>query len=167
MPPLIVNNPLPRRALRRANANPPLNYYQNNNLRPALTRTKSRINLFNQTSRGSLTTTVPLDQNNNLRPALTRNKSRRNLFNRTSRGSLTKTMPLVRKTTMFSNGSKPGNNINNSLPKSTLSNTSNKTFGASVVPPTNIANTYSSSNYNRSYSSVKRKNRKTRRKNYN
>ena len=133
MPPLIVNNPLPRRALRRANANPPLNYYQNNNLRPALTRNKSRINLFNQTSRGSLTTTVP----------------------------------YIKKTTMFSNGSKPGNNINNSLPKSTLSNTSNKTFGASVVPPTNIANTYSSSNYNRSYSSVKRKNRKTRRKNYN
>lgn len=135
MPPLIVNNPLPR-ALRRANANPPLNYYQNNNLRPALTR----------------------------------NKSRRNLFNRTSRGSLTATVPYIKKTTMFSNGSRPGNNINNSLPKSTLSATSDKTFGTSVVPPTSVENAYSRNNYNRKRNETKSswslwggKRRKTRR----
>ena len=69
---------------------------------------------------------------------------------------------------MFSNGSRPGNNINNSLPKSNISSTSDKTFGASVVPPATVQNTYSKKNYNRNknYSSWKfwgGKSRKTRR----
>ena len=92
------------------------------------------------------------------------------MFNQTSRGSLTTTVPYIKKTTMFSNGSKPGNNINNSLPKSTLSNTSNKTFGASVVPPTSVENAYSKNNYNRTRNETKSswkfwggKRRKTRR----
>ena len=58
---------------------------------------------------------------------------------------------------MFSNGSKPGNNINQSLPKSTLSATSDKTFGTSVVPPTSVENAYSRNNYNRKRNETKPK----------
>ena len=68
---------------------------------------------------------------------------------------------------MFSNYSRPGNNINNSLPKSMISATSNKTFGSSVVPPTSVGNTYSHVNYNRrpQGGQRKRKTRKTKRRN--
>ena len=67
----------------------------------------------------------------------------------------------------FSNGSRPGNNINRTLPKSNISMTSNKTFGSLVVPPTSVGNTYSRENYNRSYKNSqggrRRRYRKTRR----
>ena len=72
-----------------------------------------------------------------------------------------------KKGVMFSNYSRPGNNINNSLPKSMISATSNKTFGSSVVPPTSVGNTYSHVNYNRrpQGGQRKRKTRKTKRRN--
>ena len=76
----------------------------------------------------------------------------------------------IKKSVMFSNGSRPGNNINQSLPKSTFSGTSDKTFGASVVPPTSVENAYSKNNYNRTRNETKSswkfwggKRRKTRR----
>jgi hypothetical protein len=55
----------------------------------------------------------------------------------------------------FSNGSKPGNNINKSLPSSNLTMTRGKVKfprGSNVVRPTKIFNVNSKNNYNRSYS---------------
>jgi len=49
----------------------------------------------------------------------------------------------VKKRVTYSNGSRPGNNINNSLPMSSISATSNKRPGAYVVPPTRVENAYS------------------------
>lgn len=71
----------------------------------------------------------------------------------------------TKKGVMFSNGSRPGNNVSRFLPKSTVSATSNKTFGSSVVPPTSVGNTYSRMNYNRTPQGGQRKrNRKTRKR---
>jgi len=92
---------------------------------------------------------------------INQNKSRRNLSKANSRGSLLKTYPVYNntpkkpraiKTIRFSNGSRPGNNINNTFPRSTISMASEKIPGAYVVPPDTVANTYTKMNYNRRYS---------------
>jgi len=161
MPPIVVNNPL-QQALRYAT--PPLKITS-----PGIPENNSRV-AFSPLAYNSIHHTYGPPHS----PVkLSRNMSRRNLSNPYSRGQLTKTPPytIIKKTAKFSNGSRPGNNINPYLPKSNQSMTSNKTFGSFVVPPTNVGNTYSTRNYNRSYSTVRykksRKNRKTRRNNYN
>jgi len=53
----------------------------------------------------------------------------------------------TKKSVIFSNGSIPTNNVNSLLPKSMISTTSNKTFGASVVPPTRVENAYNSNKF--------------------
>ena len=73
----------------------------------------------------------PLHSNN-----LRRQNSRRNV------GPGLKQPVKTKKGVVFSNGSRPGNNINKSLPKSKVSQTSNKTPGAYVVPPTSVGNSY-------------------------
>ena len=78
--------------------------------------------------------------------------------------SFFKSPAKTKKRVVFSNGSRPGNNINASLPKSNISMTSNKTFGASVVPPASVGNTYSRANYNRKSGGKRKGNRKTRRR---
>ena len=160
MPPIVVNNPL-QQALRNATPlrTPSLGTPENNS------RVAFAPLAYNSIHHVRMPPHSPVK--------LSRNMSRRNLSNPYSKSQLTKTPSynIIKKTAKFSNGSRPGNNINPYLPKSNQSMTSNKTFGSSVVPPTNVGNTYSSRNYNRSYSTVRyrksRKNRKTRRKNYN
>jgi hypothetical protein len=163
MPPIVVNNPLQRALMS------PRPFVNSNSRLTRVRRTPPPFINFNtpKASFGPLAYNPMEHAFVSPRPHLTRNQSRKNLFNPKSRGTLTKTMPYVKKSAMFSNGSRPGNRINPFLPKSNISGTSNKTFGSAVVLPTNVANTYSTGIYNRSYSSVKRKNRKTRRKNSN
>ena len=78
-------------------------------------------------------------------------RGRINLFNSNSRGPLSRAKMVYRnrpqKTTRFSNNSRPGNSINQTLPKSKVSTTSEKIPGAYVVPPTNVANTYKKSSW--------------------
>ena len=160
MPPVVRNNPL-QRALMTRSENPSIPTYSTRYL-------DSRVAFsplaYNPTRRAYMPPLSPVKP--------TRNQSRRNLLNSNSRGQLTKTMPYIPKQVGFSNGSRPGNNINPNLPKSVISGTSNRTLGSYVVPPTAIGNTYAMDNYNRSYGRLKksrknRKSRKTRRKNYN
>ena len=89
-------------------------------------------------------------------------RGRKNLFNPNSRNTLLKTKP-IKKTTRFSNNSRPGNSINQTLPKSNISMTSDKIPGAYVVPPTNVANTYKKSSWSLWGGRRKRKTRKQRR----
>ena len=160
MPPVVVNNPLQRAIMTRSAENssiPTYSTYLENNSRAAF-----RPLAYNPTRRAYMPPLSPVKP--------TRNQSRRNLLNSNSRGQLLRTMPYIPKQVGFSNGSRPGNNINPNLPKSVISGTSNRTLGSYVVPPASVANTYS--NYNRSYGRLKksrknRKSRKTRRKNYN
>jgi len=104
-----------------------------------INQNKSRRNLFNPNSMGSLIKTVPL-------------------YHGTSLASKTPKKVKNTRKTRFSNGSMPGDAFSMNLPKSNVSQTSVAIPGAYVVPPTNVANTYQRINYNR------RRKRKTQRR---